>query len=77
MTTRIYGQWAGNEKSVPEDKTRCIIKEVFSSERGGFSAYICRQCRRKRGYGKDGLYCKQHAALLMAVDEMDKENQII
>ena len=52
---RIYGTWAGNEKGHTEDETRCIEK-VFSN-----GSYISSQCSRKRGYGKDGLYCKQHA----------------
>ena len=50
---RRYGQWAGNPKGAAEDKTRCI-ESVWSDYVGG-------QCSRKRGYGKDGLYCKQHA----------------
>lgn len=51
-----YGQWAGDPKGKPEDKTRCIA-EVFS----GFGGFIAHQCQRKRGYGTKGLYCKQHA----------------
>lgn len=50
---RTYGQWAGNPKGKREDKTRCIV-EVWDN-------YIGHQCSRKRGYGIDGLYCKQHA----------------
>ena len=49
---RVYGQWAGEPKGVKEDPTRCV-EEVWS--------WYSRQCSRKRGYGKDGLYCKQHA----------------
>ena len=51
-----YGAWAGNPKGQPEDKTRCI------AEIQGWTPYFFRQCSRKRGYGKDGLYCAQHAA---------------
>ena len=54
--SRRYGNWAGNPKGNPENKTRCI-KEVWPSSRG----WVPYQCSRKRGYGKDGLYCKQHA----------------
>jgi hypothetical protein len=36
------------------DKTRCV--ELVTNDLWHFS-----QCSRKRGYGKDGLYCKQHA----------------
>uniref|UniRef100_A0A6M3JC16 Uncharacterized protein n=1 Tax=viral metagenome TaxID=1070528 RepID=A0A6M3JC16_9ZZZZ len=50
---RIYGQWAGNEKGVPENIRRCI-EEVCNQ-------YIFYQCKRLRGHGPDGLYCKQHA----------------
>ena len=42
-------------KEVKEDPSRCI-KAVPNSN--GWHEY---QCRLKRGYGKDGLYCKQHA----------------
>jgi len=53
---RRYGQWAGNEAGIREDITRCI-EEVYPSGR----LIIPYQCHRKRGFGKDGLYCKQHA----------------
>ena len=54
---RVYGAWAGNPKGSLENPARCI-KEVWPRD-----GYIAHQCRRKRGYGKDGLYCKQHAKL--------------
>ena len=47
--------WAGNPKGRKEDTKRCI-QEVWPTD--GWLPY---QCQRKRGYGKDGLYCKQHA----------------
>ena len=56
---RIYGAWAGNEKGTPEDMSRCI-KEVTPN--WGFM--IPQQCQRKRGYGPNGLYCKQHAKIV-------------
>lgn len=56
MNGKRYGEWAGNEKGSPENKTRCI-EEVC-----GDFAYF-HQCSRKRGHGPDGLYCKQHAKL--------------
>jgi hypothetical protein len=37
-----------------EDPTRC-----WDSVRGCTGDFY--QCSRKRGHGKDGLYCKQHA----------------
>ena len=42
----------GHIDKISEDKARCI-KEVFN----GYHHY---QCQRKRGHGKDGLWCKQH-----------------
>ena len=53
---RIYGQWSGNKKGSEEDETRCIAK-VWNRWNGMVSS----QCSRKRGYGKNGLFCKQHA----------------
>lgn len=51
MKERAYGLF----NKVPEDKTRCI-KAVHGGER--WPSF--HQCRRKRGYGPDGLYCKIH-----------------
>ncbi len=56
MSGRIYGQWAGNPRGIKEDPTRCI-QEVWKQGRV-INAY---QCSRKRGYGPEGLYCKQHS----------------
>lgn len=53
---RIYGAWAGQPQGTKEDITRCIW-EVWSRNGG----WIPSQCDRKRGHGKDDLYCKQHA----------------
>lgn len=46
----------GGVYSVKEDATRCIE----SVPEGGRSV-ASYQCARVRGFGKDGLYCKQHA----------------
>ena len=51
---RRYNKWPGNPLGWPEDKTRCI-EEV--QDPWGHSY----QCSWKRGKGKDGLYCGQHA----------------
>jgi len=51
MKERTYGLF----NKVPEDKTRCI-KSIHGGER--WPSF--HQCRRKRGYGPDGLYCKIH-----------------
>jgi hypothetical protein len=53
---RQYGITSANSRGTPEDKTRCIAA-VWGGYRGMFE----HQCFRKRGHGKDGLYCKQHA----------------
>lgn len=55
MSERRYDQWAGNPKGQPEDKTRCIEEVV------DFTGWHQYQCQRKRGYGPNGEYCKQHA----------------
>ena len=56
--TRKYGAWAGNPNGNLEDNTRCVV-EV--REPGRWINYY--QCGRKRGYGPNGLYCKQHAKM--------------
>lgn len=55
---RIYGKWSGNEKGREEDPARCI-KAVYSP--AFIRGMVSLQCKRKRGFGADGLYCKQHA----------------
>lgn len=57
---RRYGSRAGNPQGRLEDVTRCII-EVWPRGREGVTG--AHQCYRKRGFGKDGLYCKQHAKM--------------
>ncbi len=52
---RGYNQWSGNPKGTPEDLTRCVA-EVSRPH-----TWIPNQCYRKRGYGTNGEYCKQHA----------------
>ena len=54
---RRYGQWAGNERGMPEDVTRCVA-QVWSN-----STWVPYQCLRKRGHGPGGLYCKQHGRM--------------
>jgi len=50
---RRYNQWSGNPNGWPEDKSRCV-EEVWSN-------FLSYQCQRKRGFGPNGEYCKQHA----------------
>lgn len=57
MSTRkpkVYDK-GGHYQSL-EDPKRCIAEVPLQP--GGWH-WI--QCSRKRGYGEDGLYCKQHA----------------
>jgi hypothetical protein len=54
---RVYDKGIWHPNGISEDITRCI-KSV--SDDTGWHFY---QCKRKRGFGKDGLYCKQHAKM--------------
>lgn len=65
--TRIYSEWAGNPKGVPEDITLCIC-EVFPAHE-----WVSRQCNRKRGHGPGRLYCKQHARIVERNEKIIKE----
>lgn len=51
---KSYGKWAGNPQGTPENIEYCI-KEIWHRDLRS----SC-QCLRKRGYGRDGLYCKPH-----------------
>ena len=53
---RRYNKWAGNPNGIPENKGLCIAEVA----EGGRSP-LFHQCFRKRRYGPNGEYCKQHA----------------
>lgn len=55
---RRYRKWAGNPRGDPENKAHCVV----SVADGGRSC-LTHQCRKKRGHGKDGLLCAQHAKI--------------
>ncbi len=55
MSERRYDEWAGNPTGTKEDKTRCVESVL------DFTGWHSYQCQRKRGYGLNGEYCKQHA----------------
>ena len=55
MEERLYDRSALNPKGTPENKNLCIADVM------DFSGWHLLQCSRKRGFGLDGLYCKQHA----------------
>ena len=57
---RRYGRWAGNSYGLPENNASCIIEVA---EPGRWIIHY-HQCSRKRGYGPDELYCKQHAKMI-------------
>lgn len=58
MVERVYGEY-------PENTTKCIkhltmrYRHMFTLEMKSHEY----QCTRKRGHGKDGLYCKQHSKM--------------
>lgn len=49
-----YGKWAGNPNGQIA-KPECCAKSVYGGR------WVGRQCGRKRGYGPEEAYCKQHA----------------
>ena len=53
---RVYNRWAGQEQGTREVVERCVV-EVPN---GGTSPLV-HQCYRKRGKGRGGLLCTQHA----------------
>jgi hypothetical protein len=55
---RVYDQWQGRPQGIPEDPTRCVYAVPDET---GWHFY---QCSRKRGYGPNGEYCKQHAKIM-------------
>jgi len=61
LPKKVYGQWAGNPNGFPEDTAQCVA-EVPS-----YSGWYTVQCSRKRGFGSNGGYCKQHAKTKEAV----------
>lgn len=63
----IFGEWSGNPKGYPEDPSRCI-EGVY-----GDRSMIESQCKKKRGHGPDGCYCKQHANKLVRMEKIRKE----
>lgn len=51
-----YGAWAGNPEGAAPDFTHCCEEVTFYIGRWPKN----KQCDRKRGYGPDQAYCKQH-----------------
>ena len=67
-----YGVWNGCPQGQAEDPARCF-EEVYPTG-GGWISY---QCCRKRGHGRDGLYCKQHAKKHQPTSEENTNSQPI
>lgn len=60
---KAYGKWAGNREGRPPILTNCC-KQLFDKYHpGGY------QCTRKRGFGPDEAYCKQHDPQAVAARE--------
>lgn len=57
-----YGDYGGNPKGHAPDFTRCC--EDVARPLG--VTYMYGQCTRKRGYGPEGAYCKQHDPIEVA-----------
>ena len=55
---RRYGCWAGGPEGTKEDK-ECCIAEVYDNISSLFY-----QCQRKKGYGGNVNFCKQHAKMI-------------
>jgi len=52
LKLRVYGSGLDIRR---EDTSRCIARVP---DDGGYYFF---QCKRRRGHGEDGLYCKTHA----------------
>lgn len=50
---KSYGNWAGNPNGWPADAERCCVEVHHSIGQHA-------QCTRRRGYGPELAYCKQH-----------------
>jgi hypothetical protein len=52
---RHYGVWAGDPQGNSEVPAHCVaaVHDAFT--------HRFHQCSRKRGHGRDGLFCRQHA----------------
>ncbi len=56
----VYGQWAGNPKGHSYKRGYCAY-HVFPP------LGMHHQCMRKKGYGPNMLYCRQHTKMLLGV----------
>ena len=56
--TRWYGY---SPRKVREDMSRCVAEVTYQTGNYSFNRSVPEQCKRKRGHGDFGLFCKQHA----------------
>ena len=68
---RRYGCWGGNRAGLAEDKDRCVESIWHNHSPGGYGD----QCSRKRGYGPNGEFCKQHDPGAIAKKKADCERR--
>lgn len=61
VVVRRYNKWAGNPKGNPENLERCIVDVT-----DGGRSMLSHQCYRKKGFGPNKDYCKQHAKMVAA-----------
>lgn len=50
-----YGKWSGRPEGNKPNYDNCCA-EIPRAK----GAYIMKQCERRKGYGPNGNYCKQH-----------------
>lgn len=62
---RYYGHSHLHKKGFREDKTKCVVEVMRYVGRWPSSG----QCARKRGFGPEGLYCRQHDPKVVAEKE--------
>lgn len=60
-----YAQWAGNERGVAADPTRCCA-EVHHDWRNY-------QCSKPRGHGPEEAYCKIHDPAFIAIKRAEQD----
>lgn len=71
-----YGDWAGNPVGIKPDPERCC-ESIWTKER--WSRH--QQCGRRRGFGPEKAYCKQHdpdavaARKAVAEEKYQKEHE--
>lgn len=63
MGERRYMRWVGNPNGNPEDENKCVNEVSFMPAGAAIVLNETCQCSNKRGHGKNGEYCRQHAKM--------------